>query len=117
MPGGAGHASTVRVRFLHSSVRERIMNITQSRPEYYDAKKYGIPVKDLDSIHSISIFCANPMWIHLPRQGVFPREQEMADYVALLRYLGYLIGTPTANIFRDSYPGKSSDGVAHVDRA
>ena len=34
------------------------------------------------------------MWQQLPRQGIFPRQQEIADYVALFRYLGYVIGTP-----------------------
>lgn len=83
------------------------MKITQARPEYYDAKKYGIPVNDLDSIHSISTFCANPMWIHLPRQGIFPREQEIVDYVALFRYLGYLTGTPTAKYFETPTQAKA----------
>ncbi|MCJ1269146.1 hypothetical protein MMC22_009035 [Lobaria immixta] len=106
-PGGAGHASTVRVRLLHSSVRQRIMKITESRPEYYDANKHGVPANDLDSVHAISIFCASPMWYHLPRQGVFPREQEIVDYIALFRYVAYLIGTPTAKYFETPTQAKA----------
>ena len=34
------------------------------------------------------------MWQQLPRQGIFPKQQEIADYVALFRYLGYLLATP-----------------------
>ena len=34
------------------------------------------------------------MWQQLPRQGIWPRQQEIADYVALFRYLGYLLATP-----------------------
>ena len=93
-PGGSGHASTIRVRLLHASVRQRILKLTASRPAYYDVDRFGVPVNTLDSIHSISTFCANPMWQQLPRQGIWPRPDEIADYVALFRYLGYLLATP-----------------------
>ncbi|KAL8829747.1 MAG: hypothetical protein Q9191_001840 [Dirinaria sp. TL-2023a] len=93
-PGGVGHTSTIRVRLLHASVRQRILKLTSARPDYYDANRYGIPINALDSIHSISLFCASPMWQQLPRQGIRPRADETADYVALFRYLGYLSATP-----------------------
>ena len=70
------------------------MKLTASRPTYYDVDRYGVPVNTLDSIHSISTFCANPMWQQLPRQGIWPRKQEIEDYIALFRYLGYLLATP-----------------------
>ena len=94
MPGGSAHASTIRVRLLHASVRQRIMKLTASRPEYYSVEKYGVAINTSDSIHSIATFCCNPMWLQLPKQGIYPRKQEIADYIALFRYLGYLLGTP-----------------------
>ncbi|KAI1120987.1 hypothetical protein F5Y10DRAFT_112175 [Nemania abortiva] len=93
-PGGAGHISTVRIRLLHSSVRQRILKMVDSRPEYFDVEAYGVPVNTLDSIHSIATFCCNHMWLQLPRMGVYPTEQEKEDYIALFRYLGYLLATP-----------------------
>ncbi|KAL8783971.1 MAG: hypothetical protein Q9195_009226 [Heterodermia aff. obscurata] len=93
-PGGAGHIATIRVRLLHASVRQRVNQLTASRPGYYDLDRYGIPVNTLDSIHATSIFCASPLWQQLPRQGIFPRKDEEADYIALFRYLGYLLSTP-----------------------
>ncbi|KAI8635656.1 hypothetical protein F5Y19DRAFT_408649 [Xylariaceae sp. FL1651] len=93
-PGGSGHISTVRVRLLHSSVRQRILKMIESRPEYFDVKTHGVPVNTLDSIHSIATFCCNHMWLQLPRMGVYPTEQEKEDYIALFRYLGYLLATP-----------------------
>ncbi|KAI0867401.1 hypothetical protein GGS24DRAFT_485765 [Hypoxylon argillaceum] len=93
-PGGAGHISTVRIRLLHSSVRQRILKMVQSRPEYFDVETYGVPVNTLDSIHSIATFCCNHMWLQLPRMGIFPTDQEKEDYIALFRYLGYLLATP-----------------------
>ncbi|KAI1189512.1 hypothetical protein F5B17DRAFT_391335 [Nemania serpens] len=93
-PGGAGHISTVRIRLLHSSVRQRILKMVESRAEYFDVETYGVPVNTLDSIHSIATFCCNHMWLQLPRMGVYPTEQEKEDYIALFRYLGYLLATP-----------------------
>jgi hypothetical protein len=34
------------------------------------------------------------MWMQLPRLGVVPTRQEKEDYVALLRYIAYVVGTP-----------------------
>ena len=93
-PGGAGHTSTIRVRLLHGSVRQRIVQLTSSRSSYYDADGYGVPINTLDSIHAISLFYASAMWQSLPRQGIWPRADEIADYIALFRYLGHLTGTP-----------------------
>jgi len=34
-------------------------------------------------------------FVALPRQGIYLSEQQTADYFALWRYVGYLLGTPT----------------------
>lgn len=94
-PGGEGHASTIRVRLLQASVRQRILKLVQTRPEYFNAEKYGVPVNNLDSVHSICVFCCNPMWFQLPKMGIAPKKQEIADYIALFRYVAYLLATPT----------------------
>lgn len=94
-PGGAGHASSIRVRLLHAAVRQRIMKLAHQRPEYYDANAWGIPINDLDCIATIGTFCATLIWISLPRQGIFLTQREITDYVALWRYIAYLTGTPT----------------------
>ena len=93
-PLGEGWASTIRVRLLHSAVRERIMKMANQRPSYYSVEKFGIPINDLDSIGTIGTFSASLVWISLPRQGIFLREQEEKDYFALWRYIAYVIGTP-----------------------
>lgn len=49
-PGGAGHASSVRVRLLHAAVRQRISRLTQQNPGYYDVENYGVPINDLDCV-------------------------------------------------------------------
>ncbi|KAF4152605.1 hypothetical protein CNMCM6069_001876 [Aspergillus lentulus] len=95
-PGGDGHTATIRVRLLHSSVRQRILKLCERKPEYYDITQHGIPINTLDSIHSITTFSCNHMWLQLPKFGVKPSPREIDDYIALFRYLGYLLGTPTA---------------------
>lgn len=94
-PGGDGWASTIRVRLLHAAVRARIMGLQKSRPEYYNIEEWGIPINDLDSIATIGTFSGTLIWLSLPRQGIYLRKQEISDYLALWRYIGYLIGSPT----------------------
>ena len=94
-PGGAGFASSIRVRLLHASVRQRIMKLAASRPDYYSIEQYGIPINDLDCIATIGTFSATLLWLSLPRQGIFPSEQETLDYIALWRLIAYYTGTPT----------------------
>ncbi|KAI9799272.1 MAG: hypothetical protein M1833_004150 [Piccolia ochrophora] len=94
-PGGEGHISSIRVRFLHSAVRQRILKLASQRPEYYSVEKWGIPINDLDSIGTISTFSATLIWISFPRQGIWLRKQEIEDYLALWRLIAYYLGTPT----------------------
>ncbi|KAF2432063.1 hypothetical protein EJ08DRAFT_586230 [Tothia fuscella] len=94
-PGGDGWASTIRVRLLHSAVRNRILKLAKERPLYYNVEEYGIPINDLDSMATIGTFSATLIWLALPRQGIFLRKQEIIDYLALWRYIGHVIGSPT----------------------
>lgn len=93
-PGGEGHASSVRVRFLHAAVRQRIMKLAKSRPEYFKVADWGVPINDLDSIGTISTFSATLIWLSFPRQGIYLHQQEIEDYLALWRYIAYIMGTP-----------------------
>ena len=94
-PGGDGWISTIRVRFLHAAVRRRILKLAKDRPEYYDVKAFGIPINDLDAIGTISVFSGTLIWMSFPRQGIYMRKQETEDYVALWRYIAWVIGCPT----------------------
>ncbi|KAF5589842.1 flavin-binding monooxygenase-like family [Fusarium subglutinans] len=93
--GGRGFASCMRVRFLHGTVRHRILQLAAKRPSYFSVEKLGIPINDLDSIGTIAVNCATIIWQSLPRQGIHMREQEIRDYVALWRLIAYYMGTPT----------------------
>src|SRR2546423_5208462 len=94
-PGGAGFASSLRVRLLHAAVRQRIMKLEKSRPGYYNVEKYGVPINDLDCIGTIATFSGSIIWLSLPRQGIWLRQQEINDYIALWRLIAHYTGTPT----------------------
>lgn len=93
-PGGEGFLASVRVRLLHASVRNRIMQLAKTEPAYYSIEDYGIPINDLDCIGTICIFSTMMIWMGWPRQGIYLRQQEILDYLALWRYVAYLLGTP-----------------------
>ncbi|KAK8094569.1 hypothetical protein PG997_001254 [Apiospora hydei] len=93
-PGGHGWESSVRVRLLHASVRKRIVQLAREQPGYYDVAAHGVPVNDLDCIGTINTFSATLLWLGLPRQGIRPRAQEIVDYLALWRWVAYVMGTP-----------------------
>jgi len=94
-PGGAGWESTVRVRLLHTAVRNRISKLGQSRKTYYDSSHWGIPINDFDQAGTIGTLSAAPIWFGLPRQGIWMKENEIIDYIALWRWVAWIIGAPT----------------------
>lgn len=94
-PGGAGHASSIRVRLLHAAVRRRILQLAKEKPAYYSVESFGVPINDLDQIATIVSFSSALIWLGFPRQGIFLRPQEIADYIALWRLVAYYLGTPT----------------------
>jgi hypothetical protein len=93
-PGGEGWEATLRVRLLHSAVRSRIMAMAKERPEYFNLQEFGTPINDLHQIATIGSFSSAPIWYSLPRQKIHLRKQEIVDFVALWRYISYLIGSP-----------------------
>lgn len=102
-PNGAGHTSLIRIRLLHASVRQRILKLCESDPSYFDVDRYGIPINACDDVHTIALFACNPLWVELPSMGLEPREDEIVDYIALFRYIAYMLGVP------DTYFASVSD--------
>ncbi|OQD74996.1 hypothetical protein PENANT_c162G08715, partial [Penicillium antarcticum] len=93
-PNGEGFISTVRVRLLHVTVRHRILELMKQDPSYFDQVQYGTPVNLRDAIHATCIFSCMPLFRQLPAIGIQPGADESADFLALFRYIAYLMGTP-----------------------
>ena len=83
-----------------------MMKLAASKNGYFDVQKHGVPINHTDSMHSIATFGCNPIWLQLPRLGIKPNAQEAEDYMALFRYVGYVIGTPHEP-FRSAAKGKA----------
>ncbi|KAI5270327.1 hypothetical protein E4T47_06347 [Aureobasidium subglaciale] len=105
-PGGEGWAATIRVRLLHATVRNRIMKLAETRPEYFDTAKLGIPINDMDCVGTIVSFSSALIHLSLPRQGIYLRPQEIEDYTALWRYIAHVIGCPTDGLLETKEQSK-----------
>jgi hypothetical protein len=73
------------------------MKLAKQRPEYFNVEELGVPINDLDCLATIVSFSASLIWVGFPRQGIWMRDQETKDYVALWRYVAYLVGCPDDN--------------------
>lgn len=93
-PGGKGHQDAIRVRLLHASVRRRILALEEKRKGYYSVAKYGVPGNTLDSIATICSFSSAVVYYGLPPQGVYMRQHEIVDFIALWRLVAWYLGTP-----------------------
>lgn len=80
-------------------MRMRILKLAKENPDYYSVEENGVPSNDLDCIATITTFSSTLIWQSLPRQGLFLTRQEKEDYIALWRYVGYLLGTPVDGYF------------------
>lgn len=92
-PGGKGFVSSVQVRLLHGMVRRRMLRLEQERPGYFNIKEWGVPINDLHQIGTINSYSTSLVFISLPRQGIHLEEQQIADCLALWRWVGHIMGT------------------------
>ena len=84
-PGGQGVAETLKVRLIHAKVRQMILASGQWQPQW------GVPINQHDMVATILLFSLS-LLEGLEVLGVRVRQQEARDYIALWRYIGYIIG-------------------------
>ncbi|ELR06868.1 hypothetical protein GMDG_08159 [Pseudogymnoascus destructans 20631-21] len=114
-PGGQRWLDYVRVRLLHASVRSRILGMAKTRPSYYDVESCGIPINNQETIATIATYSSQALWLALPSQGIYLKQQEIEDYIQLSRLVGYFLGTPT-NVFKTAVTSKAYfDSVLEAD--
>ena len=95
VPGGEGWKICLYVRILHAKVRRSLLRRTGARA--WKTSDVGIPINQEDVAATLLAFSLNTLkgieflgGVDLPR-----REQE--DYLALWRYIGWLLGVPTVH--------------------
>jgi ER-bound oxygenase mpaB/B'/Rubber oxygenase, catalytic domain len=93
LPGGIGWKTALYVRFLHAKVRLSLMN--RKGKKKWDVEAYGIPINQEDMAATLLAFSVNVLFgIDLISGVTLPRQQKL-DYLALWRYLGWLLGVET----------------------
>jgi len=93
LPEGIGWKTALYVRFLHAKVRFALMNRQGNKK--WDTEKYGIPINQEDMAGTLLAFSTNVLFgINLIAGAALPEKQKL-DYLALWRYLGWLLGVET----------------------
>jgi hypothetical protein len=93
LPGGIGWRTALYVRFLHAKVRFKLLQRTSEKK--WDVKTYGIPINQEDMAATLLAFSVNVLFGIDLISGVTLPEQQKLDYLALWRYLGWLLGVET----------------------
>lgn len=93
-PGGMGRFEdgfrrTAKVRMIHAAVRFAL-----SRSEAWDWESWGIPINNLDSMHTQAGQFGWGFIDAVQRSGVRFSDREIEDITALSRYVGWVIGVP-----------------------
>ena len=115
-PGGKGWDAALRVRVLHAKVRRSLLQSTktsrdagQTMPSW-DTEKNGIPINQEDMAATLLAFSTNVLLgIEIIAGKPLP-EQEQRDYLALWRYIGWLLGVDTVE--REQYVHISSSNAS-----
>lgn len=88
-PGGQGWEAALRVRHLHARVRRSILN---SKTLDWDTTEFGIPINQEDMGATVLAFSVNVLVGIEFIGGKALSEDDQHDYLALWRYLSWLLG-------------------------
>jgi len=99
-PGGRGWLAALRVRVLHAKVRRRLLQLKRTSDdgqsiEVWDVEKNGIPINQEDMVGTLLAFSVNVLLgIEIFAGKPLPVGEQL-DYLALWRYIGWLLGIDT----------------------
>lgn len=118
-PGFKGWRMALQVRLIHAKVRRSILNdCKKSKKNNWDILEYGIPINQEDMAATLCAFSVNILMGIEFIAGKELSSQEQEDYLALWRYIGWLLGidsderesdfVPSINIARINSTSSSS---------
>lgn len=90
MPGEIGWRTAIHVRVLHAKVRYALLQRKGKRK--WDVAANGIPINQEDMAATLLAFSANVLVGIDLVSGATLSEKEKLDYLALWRYIGWLLG-------------------------
>ena len=92
---GDGWKLNVRVRLIHSQIRNLLKNSDE-----WDIPTWGMPISSAQLGFAIAAFSAK-LLKHMESLGAVLTAKERQSFMAIWRYMGYLMGIPEAILFRD----------------
>jgi len=95
LPGGEGWKAALRVRLLHAKVRRRLMSASGKRQ--WNTHHLGVPINQEDMAATLLAFSTNSLLGCEMMLGRALPVQDRLDYLALWRYLGWLLGVETGD--------------------
>lgn len=98
LPGGFGWKTALYVRILHAKVRKALLS--REGKNKWDVQKFGIPINQEDMSGTLLAFSVNVLDGIDLIAGVALTDAERRDYVALWRYIGWLLGVETQEVIR-----------------
>lgn len=95
LPGGLGWKTAIYVRVLHAKIRRTLLQ--RSGSGRWKTEVFGVPINQEDMSATLLAFSTNVLdGIDILAGTQVPR-QERLDYLALWRYIGWLLGVETGN--------------------
>jgi hypothetical protein len=91
--GGEGWKICLHVRILHAKVRHTLLRRQGKRA--WKTSEYGIPINQEDMAATLLAFSINTLLGVEYLGGVELSRQNQEDYIALWRYVGWLLGVDT----------------------
>ena len=100
LPGGLdrqgdGLKLSVRVRIIHAQLRELL-----KQSDDWESDAWGLPLSAAHLGYSITAFSAR-LLKHMKGLGATFDEEERASFMAVWRYIGYLMGIPETILFKN----------------
>ncbi len=92
---GDGWKLSVRIRLIHAQVRRLLRESDE-----WDLEAWGLPLSAAHLGFALTAFSAR-MLKHMKRLGASYTEEEAISFLAVWRYVGYLMGIPETILFRD----------------
>ena len=108
--GGDGWKAALHVRVLHAKVRRRLMQRQGSKR--WNVESLGVPINQEDMAATLLAFSINTLYGVEFIAGAQLSRQEQLDYLALWRYIGWLLGVPTAT---DDDDERTTGGLRPLD--
>jgi hypothetical protein len=98
LPGGIGWRTALCVRVLHAKVRSALLR--RNGEKRWDTDEFGIPINQEDLAATLLAFSVNVIYGIEFVSGSRMSDGEKADYLALWRYIGWLLGVETSSCKR-----------------